>query len=43
VKATSITLKMAAESIPETLEKLHTLTRVSAREHFIALNVFIDF
>jgi len=28
---------MGMESVPETLENFHTLTRPSAREHFIAV------
>jgi hypothetical protein len=43
VKATSNTLNMGAESIPETLENLQTLTLVSAREHFMELYIFTDF
>jgi hypothetical protein len=33
--AISITLKMETQSVPETLENFHTLTRMSAREDFI--------
>jgi len=31
----SNTLKMGTESVLETLENLHTLTGLSAREHFV--------
>jgi len=30
----STTLKIGTESVPETLENLHILTRLSDREHF---------
>jgi hypothetical protein len=30
----SSTLKMTIESVPETVENLHILTRLSAQEHF---------
>jgi hypothetical protein len=43
VKATNNTLKMGAGSIPETLQNLHTLKRVSARENVIEIYIFIDF
>jgi len=36
-QAISNTLKMGMESLPETSEKLHILTRLSARERFFEL------
>jgi hypothetical protein len=43
VKATNSNLKMGEGSIPETLENLHTLKRVYAREHFIENTYVLTF